>query len=103
MGAMPNVDPADVDLGQHPTDDGAAGWDDQNGVATCPLCGVLFTGNGGYTDAVVTAAGDRYDVYYDAPPEETPFYCAPCWQSIETARARRDHHQLGDFGNGADG
>lgn len=73
------------------------GYDEQQGVEQCPHCGILYSGNGGYTGTVYDKSGRKYEHFYDTEPEDIPFFCPDCWDELETNRKQQENATLGGF------
>jgi hypothetical protein len=75
----------------------ADGWSDDNGCEKCPVCSMIYSGNGGYTGEVFETDGTEHESIADADPADGPFLCPPCWDELENAVLADEHRTLDSF------
>lgn len=82
----------------NPADYGSEdGWDESRGIECCPVCGTIYSANGGYVGTVYDEDGTEYGHICDTDPDDGPYFCAECWDEMQVKQAQANHKPLTAF------
>ena len=73
------------------------GWYKDAGIEQCPHCETPHSPNGGYVGVVFDKHGTRFDTLYESDPKQGPYFCADCFEELETNRRKQQNIGLGEF------
>jgi len=90
-----NTDPITVERLDELTQED--GYDDGSACGKCPLCEVIYSGNGGYLGPVWDLNGEKYETFYDTEPGDGPFVCEKCIPRCRKAIATAENKTITDY------
>lgn len=65
----------------------------------CPHCGIVFSVHH-HVGPVIDTDGTQFVTIYNTDPDNGPWFCPECWETLETNRKMLENKQLSHFVEG---